>query len=138
VSFASVEQQAIDSVVDCVVPWAVCWEHCLDLKLLTPSEQPRYFTKFSIQALLRGDSASRAEFYSKLFDRGVFSINDILSLEERNTIGALGDRRYIPLNMVPIDLVDDMLLQKTAGGDSEQDDGETAPLMNGHANGAAK
>jgi hypothetical protein len=107
----------------------------LDLKLLTPSEQERYFIKFSIQALLRGDSASRAGFYAQLFDRGVLSINDILQLEDRNTIGTLGDRRYIPLNMVPIDLVDQMLIQKT-----EPDEPEPKPavLMNGHTNGAAK
>jgi HK97 family phage portal protein len=138
VSFASVEQQAIDSVVDCVVPWAVCWEHCLDLKLLTPSEQARYFTKFSIQALLRGDSASRAEFYSKLFDRGVLSINDILQLEDRNTIGPDGDRRFVPLATVPLDMVDELLKSKIQPQEIAEDEAEPARLINGHANGEAK
>lgn len=137
VSFASVEQQSIDSVVDCIAPWVVCWENSLDLALLTPAEQQIFFTKFSMQGLLRGDSASRAAFYAQLFDRGVLSINDILELEDRNTIGTLGDRRYIPLNMVPIDLVDEVLKGKTQPKEiepGEPKEPESAPKQ---LNGAA-
>ena len=128
VSFASVEQQAIDSVVDCIAPWVVCWENCLDLALLTPAEQALYFTKFSMQGLLRGDSASRASFYAQMFDRGVFSINDILALEDRNTIGAEGDRRFVPLNNVPLDMVDEVLRGKLKPQNEPASD-EDEPMM---------
>ena len=135
VSFASVEQQAIDSVVDCIAPWVVCWENCCDLVLLTPSEQRLYFTKFSMQGLLRGDSAARASFYNSLFQIGVFSINDILQLEDRNTIGADGDRRFVPLNMVPVDLVDQVVKAKLQPANGVP--GEPEPAKPAQLNGAA-
>lgn len=113
VSYASVEQQAIDWVVDGVMPWNVAWEEQINLTLLTPIERRRYFAKFSLNALLRGDSAQRADFYTKMFNIGVFSQNEIRELEDQNTIGKLGDRRYVPLNMVPVDLVDKLMESKT-------------------------
>lgn len=109
VSYASVEQQAIDADSDCLQPWLKCWEDCMNLTLLTPTEQQIYFVKFNMNALMRADSVSRADFYQKLFDRGVFTVNDILSLEDMNTIGPDGDRRFVPLNMVPLDRVDDVI-----------------------------
>jgi HK97 family phage portal protein len=112
VSFASVEQQALDTISHCVTPYVVNWEECLNLALLTPTEQKIFFVKFALNALMRGDSESRARFYTQLFNIGVFSQNDILQLEDRNTIGALGDRRYVPLNMIPVDLVDEVVKAK--------------------------
>jgi HK97 family phage portal protein len=136
VSFASVEQQAIDSVSDCIQPWVVCWEDCLNLALLTPTEQKLYFAKFNMNALLRGDSESRSRFYTAMFNIGVFTQNMILELEDQNTIGKLGDRRYVPLNYVPIDLVDKQFEQKQLTAPASGDDGneEMKPKM---LNGAA-
>jgi HK97 family phage portal protein len=134
VSFASVEQQAQDMVSDCVAPYVVNWEECLNLALLTPAEQKIFFTKFSMNALLRGDSESRARFYTQLFNIGVFSQNDILKLEDRNTIGPIGDRRYVPLNYVPVDLVDKVIEGKTQPA---QDSIDVTPPKPVQLNGAA-
>jgi HK97 family phage portal protein len=138
VSFASVEQQAQDMVSDCVAPYVVNWEECLNQKLLTPTEQRKFFCKFSMQALLRGDSESRARFYTQLFNIGVFSQNDILKLEDRNTIGPLGDRRYVPLNYVPVDQVDKVIEGKTAPAEPASKPSQDMPMkqpaqMNGVA-----
>ncbi len=134
VSFASVEQQAQDMVSDCVAPYVVNWEECLNLALLTPTEQKIFFSKFSMQALLRGDSESRARFYTQLFNIGVFSQNDILKLEDRNTIGPIGDRRYVPLNFVPVDMVDEVIKGKTQPADPSID---VTPSKPAQLNGAA-
>jgi HK97 family phage portal protein len=128
VSFASVEQQAIDSVSDCIQPWVVCWEDCLNLALLTPAEQQIYFAKFNMNALLRGDSESRARFYTQMFNIGVFTQNMILELEDQNTIGELGDRRYVPLNYVPIDLVDKQFEQKQLAAPTSGDDADAPKI----------
>jgi HK97 family phage portal protein len=135
VSFASVEQQAQDMVSDCVAPYVVNWEECLNLALLTPAEQKIFFCKFSLNALLRGDSESRARFYTQLFNIGVFSQNDILKLEDRNTIGTLGDRRYVPMNYVPVDMVDKVIEGKTAPSQDSIDvtPAKPAQLSNGAA-----
>lgn len=112
VSFASVEQQAIDFVIDCIRPWLVCWEERTTLALLTPTERKQYFAEFLVDALLRGDSAQRAAFYTSMFNIGAFTQNQILEKENMNGIGTLGDRRYVPLNMIPVDLVDDVVKAK--------------------------
>lgn len=137
VSFASVEQQAIDFIIDCIRPWLVCWEERATVSLLTATERKDFFAEFLVDALLRGDSQQRAEFYTKMFNIGVFSENDILSLENRNGIGELGDRRYVPLNMIPVDLVDDVVKgkqkpQENVPTEPKQLNG-TSKLLNGEA-----
>ena len=113
VSYASVEQQAIDFVVDCIRPWLVCWEERTTLALLTPRERNRYFAEFLVDALLRGDSAQRASFYTAMFNIGALTQNEIRSKESLNGFGPEGDRHYIPYNMVPVDAVDDLIKAKT-------------------------
>jgi len=138
VSFASVEAQQIDAITDCVQPWVVCWEDCLNLALLTPTEQKIYFAKFNMNALLRGDSESRARFYTSMLNNGVYTINMCLELEDQNTIGPLGDRHFVSMNMIPLDLVDKQFEQQQkqltvpAGGDDGNE--EMKPkMMNGAA-----
>src|SRR5580765_1198811 len=112
VSFASVEQQSIDFIVDCIRPWLVCWEERATLKLLTPTERKSLFAEFLVDALLRGDSDSRARFYQALFNMGVLTINEIRQRENLNSIGPDGDRHYLQQNLAPIDMLDDLLQAK--------------------------
>lgn len=100
-TFNNVEHQSIEYVVDAVQPWAVRWEEQLALSLLTEQEQETHFFKFSMQALLRGDNASRSQFYREMFNIGVFSINEIRKFEDLNAVDD-GDARFVPLNMVPL------------------------------------
>lgn len=99
-TFSNIEQQSIDFVMDAIQPWTERLEQEADLKLLSADDR---ITKINLNGLLRGDSAARGEFYSTLFDRAVFSPNDILRLEDRNPIGPEGDKRFVPLNMVPLE-----------------------------------
>jgi hypothetical protein len=55
-----------------------------------------------LQALLRGDNASRADFY-KMFGMGGMSINEIRELEDQNPIGPDGDVRFVPANMMTLE-----------------------------------
>lgn len=56
------------------------------------------YAKYSVEGLLRGDSTARSEFYTKLWNIGALSTNEIRALEERGPIEG-GDVRYRPLNM---------------------------------------
>ena len=109
---ANVEQNAIDFVVHTITPWVVRQEQEMNLKLLREDERKRYFIKYNVTALLRGDSRARAEFYKSLFGIGALSPNDIRSLEDMNPIEG-GDRYFVPLNMVPIESADAVLENKT-------------------------
>lgn len=95
----NIEHQGIDFVTYTLMPILVDYEQEYDRKLLAP---PDLFSKHNVAALLRGDNASRAEYYNKLFQIGVYSINDISELEDRNPVPG-GDVRFVPLNMVPLE-----------------------------------
>jgi HK97 family phage portal protein len=98
-TFSNIEEQSMDYVVDCLQPWLTNWEQELEWKLFSPQERKRYRVKFSVEGILRGNSQARADFYSKLFNIGVMSINDIRSLENLPTIGEAGDEHYVPVNL---------------------------------------
>ena len=98
-TFSNIEQQSIEYVNDTLTSWAKRFEQECDLKLFGRTARGQYYTKHNFNALLRGDAESRAKFYQMMLDRGVFSINDVLELEDRNPIGPDGDKRFIPLNM---------------------------------------
>ena len=136
VSYASVEQQAIDFVTDCIRPWLICWEQRATLSLLTPTERRVLFAEFMIDALLRGDSDSRARFYQALFNMGVLTINEIREKENMNSIGPDGDRHYLQQNLAPIDMFDDLLKAKLPQPGQPQAQLEP-PKPNGALNGAA-
>jgi HK97 family phage portal protein len=96
-TFSNIEQQSIEFVVHCIRPWLVRWEQALTRSLL-PADSD-LFVEFQLDALLRGDSAARAAYYSSMFQVGAASTNDIRALENLNPV-ADGDIRYVPGNLM--------------------------------------
>lgn len=103
-SFNNIESENLHYVIISIMPWLVRWEDEMNRQLLMEADKDTYFFKFMLQGLLRGDMKSRAAFYKEMWFMGVFSINDILELEDRNTIGSQGDVRFIQSSMIPIDV----------------------------------
>ena len=98
-TFASVEQKSIQHVVYTLGPWYSCLEKSASRWLLTEKERRQgYYFKFNINALLRGASADRANYYSQMYNIGVFSPNEIRELEDMNPYEG-GDEHMVPLNM---------------------------------------
>jgi HK97 family phage portal protein len=64
------------------------------------------YVRYNVEGLLRGDSATRSEFYRKLWEMGVLSTNEIRELEERDRVDG-GDMRYRPLNMGELGTADE-------------------------------
>lgn len=96
-TFSNIVHQSMEFIQDSLGPWIVKAEQEADRKLT--GRDPKLYTKINVNGLLRGDFETRTRSYQMLFDRGVFSINDILELEDRNTIGPDGDKRFVPMNM---------------------------------------
>jgi HK97 family phage portal protein len=101
-TFSNIEQQSIDFVVHTIRPWLVRWEQVLNWELFTARERQEFFCEFNVEGLLRGDSAARGEFYTKLFGVGALSVNDIREKENLNPVPG-GDKRFVPLNMVDLE-----------------------------------
>jgi len=102
-TFSNVEEQEIQYVVDCLQPWLTNWEQELETKLFLPGERGTYRIKFNVEGQLRGNTAARGEWYSKMFNIGVMSQNEIRALEDIPTIGDKGDKYYVPVNLRPSD-----------------------------------
>lgn len=102
VSYNSLEQENIAYVQDTIQPRVVAIEEEFERKALRPIEWDTVRFKFNLSSRLRGDSAARSAFYQMALTTGLLSINDVLSLEDMNTIGAEGDERYINGANVPL------------------------------------
>jgi len=89
-----IEQQSIGFVVYTLRPWLTRVEQRVSA-MLNPQA---VYARFSVEGLLRGDSAQRAAFYKQMWEIGVLSTNEIRELEERAAVDE-GDVRYRPLNM---------------------------------------
>jgi len=105
-TFSNIEHQSIEVVVDSITPWVKRFEEEADYKLFGNNRQG-FFTKMNLNGLLRGDSTARATLYAAMFKMAGLSPNDILRLEDMNTIGKDGDRRFIDANLIPLDKLDE-------------------------------
>ena len=102
--FANVENLNIDYATDALMPWIKRLEEEADWKLIGARSQVSY-TKIAIQALMRGDSAARAQWYREMSHIGVFSINEIRALEDMDPIGPEGDERYMQSQFTTINRI---------------------------------
>ncbi|MDE5772151.1 MAG: phage portal protein [Ruminococcus sp.] len=85
-TFSNIEQQSLEFVKYTLDPWLVRWEQALQKSLLKDNEKGKYFIKFNVEGLLRGDYASRMQGYSIGIQNGFLCPNDIRTLENMNLI----------------------------------------------------
>lgn len=97
---ANIEQQAIEFVVYSLAIWLVRWQSTLNRRLLTREERRTFYFEFLLDALLRGDIASRYAAYATARQWGWLSVNDIRRAENQNRIEG-GDVYLQPVNMAP-------------------------------------
>ncbi len=85
-TFSNIEHLSLEFVKYTLDPWLIRWEQSLMKALLSDSEKGRYFIKFNVEGLLRGDYASRMSGYATARQNGWMSANDIHELEDMNLI----------------------------------------------------
>ena len=105
-SFSNIEQQSLEFVKYTLDPWVVRWEQAMSRALFNTDEKKRYFVKFNLEGLLRGDYQSRMEGYATARQNGWMSANDIRELENLDRIAPEdgGDLYLVNGNMVPLTL----------------------------------
>lgn len=103
-SFSNIEQQSLEFVKYTLDPWVVRWEQSLMRTLLSQEEKRRYFVKFNLEGLLRGDYQSRMNGYAISRQNGWMSANDIRELENLDLIPEEegGNLYLINGNMLPL------------------------------------
>lgn len=103
-SYSTNEQGQICYITETIVPKLRQWEQELTLKLLTEEQRNKgWVIKGNLNAELRGDSTTRANFYDKMRSMGVYNINEIRALEDMPSIGEKGETRLIGANSVPLE-----------------------------------
>jgi HK97 family phage portal protein len=95
-SFSNIEQQSLEFVKYTLEPWIVRWEQSIMRSLLSAEEKKKYFVKFNVDGLLRGDYQSRMNGYATARQNGWMSTNDIRELENLDLIpDELGGNLYL-------------------------------------------
>lgn len=105
-SFSNIEQQSLEFVKYTLEPWLVRWEQAMQRSLIPQDDKSKYFIKFNVDGLLRGDYQSRMQGYATARQNGWMSANDVRELENLDRIPAedVGDLYLINGNMMPLSM----------------------------------
>ena len=82
-----IEQQMIGFLTFTLAPWLRRIEQAIAKDLLTPAERIRFYAKFSVEGLLRADSAARSAFYGVMVNNGILTRDEVRELEDREPMG---------------------------------------------------
>lgn len=116
-TFSNIEEMSIEFVIYTLAPYLVRLERSVNRWLLKPAERSRYFARFNLDGLLRGDAETRSKFYSAMVQNGIYSRNEVRALENRNRVEGQGMDDYtVQSNMISVDDLQAMIASKSAGG----------------------
>ncbi len=110
-----IEQQVIGLVKFTFQSWLTMLEQRYTRELLPGGwTSGSWFAEHSVEGLLRGDSAARAQFYALMVQWGILSRNEVRALENREPADGL-DEFLTPSNMTLIS-VDGTVMPLSKGG----------------------
>lgn len=104
-TFSNITHQSLEFVMYSLMPWLIRWEQNLCKALLLPNERGRFFVKFSVEGLLRGDYETRMRGYQLAIQNGIMSVNEVRELEDFNPIPkeAGGDLHLVNGNVAKLE-----------------------------------
>ena len=134
-NFSNIEQQSLEFVKYTLDPWVARWEQAMVRSLLSAEEKKKYFIKFNVDGLLRGDYQSRMNGYAVARQNGWMSANDIRELENLDKIPAElgGDLYLINGNMTKLEDAGIFAVSATRG--EEEKDEEVLELEESESGG---
>jgi len=99
-TFSNIEEQSIEAVTYAFRPWAIRWEKILNSKLFSIEEQEKYYIKFELDGLLRGNTKSRYDAYSIGLQQGFLNVDEVREKEDMNPLPDGQGKVYrFPLNL---------------------------------------
>lgn len=116
-SLSIIQQQFVKSLM----PIIRQLEQELNYKLLSEKEiEEGYYFKLNTKNAMRMVDSERADFYKKMLEMGVYSVNDVLDLEDRDRIQG-GDSHRVSLNYCDIEFANAYQLSKSGFNKDEVD-----------------
>lgn len=94
----NIEQQSLEFVMYTMAPWYRRFEQRVTKSLIPKNRRSELSAKFLVNALLRGDSASRGNLYRSGILSGWMTRNEAREFEDLNPIDGL-DEPITPMNM---------------------------------------
>jgi len=106
-SFESNTQQRLNYITDTLLPYVVQWESEDTYKLPRPQDRDSgVYIHGNVEALLRADPTTRANFYQKMIQNSVLTPDECRAKEEKNPIpGGLGKRFLVTKNLGSLESV---------------------------------
>ncbi len=104
-TYSNTEQQDLAFAKHCVAPIIVDLEQTLNRTLFT--EPDRYFVKFNLEGLVRGDYKTRVAAYGEAIRSGWMSPNEVRALEDMDPYPG-GDEYHMQAQMTPVEDLDDV------------------------------
>ena len=118
---ADLERATFSNVKFSLSPWVIRWEQALNKALFLPNERGKFFVKFSVDGLLRGDYETRMSGYSTAIQNGIMSVNEVRELEDLNPLPADegGDLHLVNGNFAKLKDAGAAYAQKKGGENNE-------------------
>ena len=101
-SYASLEQANMEYINDTLKPFAVAFEQEYNKKLFRENEKGSVFVETSMKQKKAADLDTLAGYVDTMLKNGTFSVNQALEELGENTIGPIGDDRYIQSNQMKL------------------------------------
>lgn len=126
-TYSNIEQQAIEFVQNLIRPAVKLRETEMNRRILRQSDKGRFFYRYNLDSLLRGDTAARGEYLVKMLQNGVYNIDEARAFDNMNQLpNGLGKAHYRPLNMVEVGVTPEPTTQNNdplATGANDTDNG---------------
>lgn len=100
-TYSNIESFQLGFLTDTASPWDCNIESELNRKLLRPSLQKTNYFNLDISQLLRANMDARANYVSKMFQCGGYTVNEVRK-ECGNPPKEGGDKAYVQINMLDI------------------------------------
>jgi len=97
----NIEHQGLEWATNTIRPECTRIERRINMQLFGPRESAIYHAEFNLDALMRGDSAGRAAFYSSLRNIGAINANEIRARENMNPYDG-GEVYMVQGAMIPV------------------------------------
>lgn len=100
-SYSSIEATQLAFLTDTIQPLLSKIELEVGRKLFTSSERDKYIVHFDTSSLIRTDKEALSNYYTKMYQLGVLTANDIRKQLDMQPIEG-GDVAFVQSNLVPI------------------------------------
>jgi HK97 family phage portal protein len=127
-TFSNIEQQSLEFAIYSVRPWLIRWEQSIKMVML--DGQRDRTVEFLMDAILRGDSAARAESNATRFMNGTLNIDEWRAGENQNPLpNGEGQTYFVPLNLVPVTDANEGLPALEADTGASEEDEEKSRVL---------